>query len=58
MSTAPTVSAVWLKRLDSVIRAPDPAILLCTTMRMVWLPKLGPPVVMLGDQALIRKSWP
>jgi hypothetical protein len=39
-----------------VIRALDPAMLLCTTMRMVWFPKLGPPVVMLGDQAPTRRA--
>ncbi|GHA47929.1 hypothetical protein GCM10010345_60510 [Streptomyces canarius] len=37
-----------------MMRTPEPATLLCTTIRMVWLSKDGPPVVMLGDQALTR----
>ncbi|WP_240677334.1 hypothetical protein [Actinacidiphila soli] len=32
--------------------------LLWTTIRMVWLSKAGPPVVMLGDQALTRVPLP
>jgi hypothetical protein len=54
MSAASSVRGVSLKRLDSVIRASDPAILLCMTVRIVWLSKPGPPVVMLGDHALTR----
>src|SRR5947209_2181768 len=57
-STALTSSGVVLYRLDRVMRAPEPATLLCTTIRMVWLVKDGPPVVMLGDQALTRVPLP
>ncbi|GAB3893041.1 hypothetical protein GCM10029964_069170 [Kibdelosporangium lantanae] len=46
-----------LYRLDSVIRACEPATLLCATIRMVWSWKAGPPVVMLGDQALTREPY-
>src|SRR5579884_230569 len=54
MSTAPTVSGLPLYRLDRVMRASEPATLLWATIRMVWSVKEGPPVVMLGDQALTR----
>src|SRR5579871_1623540 len=54
MSTAPTVSGSGLYRLDSVMRTAEPATLLWATIRMVWSVKDGPPVVMLGDQALTR----
>ncbi|GAA2878448.1 hypothetical protein GCM10010524_07920 [Streptomyces mexicanus] len=47
-----------LYRLDRVMRTPEPATLLWTTIRIVWLLKDGPPVVMLGDQALTRVPWP
>ncbi|GHE04983.1 hypothetical protein GCM10010339_38780 [Streptomyces alanosinicus] len=47
-----------LYRLDSVIRAREPATLLCTTIRMVRSSKDGPPVVILGDQALTRTPLP
>lgn len=57
-STALTSSGVWLYRLDRVMRTSEPAMLLWTTIRMVWLLKAGPPVVMLGDQALTRVPLP
>ncbi|MFI1294279.1 hypothetical protein ACH4VM_38890 [Streptomyces sp. NPDC020792] len=44
--------------MDKVMRAPEPATLLWTTIRMLWLLKDGPPVVMLGDQALTRVPLP
>src|SRR5882762_2620061 len=50
MSTAPTASGVVLRRLDSLTRNELPPMDVCTTMRMVWLLKLGPPMVMLGPQ--------
>ncbi|WP_234341134.1 hypothetical protein [Streptomyces sp. NRRL S-646] len=40
------------------MRAPEPATLLCATIRMVWFSKDGPPVVMLGDQALTLVALP
>ncbi|GAA2475172.1 hypothetical protein GCM10010276_08330 [Streptomyces longisporus] len=40
------------------MRAPEPPTLLWTTIRMVWLSKDGPPVVMLGDQALTLVAFP
>src|SRR5438445_9100758 len=53
-STAPTASGVVPRRLDRVIRGELPAMLLCTTIRIVWLAKFGPPMVMLGPQVASR----
>ncbi|WP_460340467.1 hypothetical protein [Actinoallomurus acanthiterrae] len=57
-STALTSSGVSLYRLDRVMRASEPATLLWATIRMVWSWNAGPPVVMLGDQALTRSPLP
>jgi hypothetical protein len=45
-------------RFDSVMRAPYPPMPLCATIRMVSSSNAGPPVVMLGDQALTRVPRP
>jgi hypothetical protein len=40
--------------LDNLIRTELPPIVVCTTIRMVWLLKLGPPMVMLGPHVAKR----
>src|SRR5882672_5171176 len=53
MSAAPIESGVVLRWLDSLMRTDFPPTEVCTTIRIVWFAKLGPPIVMLGPHAAV-----